>query len=66
VMNAMAHPQQQRRQAPRRDDREMAPDARRRVPGRNVTPWIVVVAILFLAGIAALVIALSGPSVPGK
>jgi serine/threonine protein kinase len=49
-----------------RDEREMAPTARRRPPGRNLTPWIVVVAILFLAGVAALVIALSGPSVPGK
>ncbi len=66
TMNAMAHPQQ-RHPAPRSlDEREMAPDARRRAPGRNVTPWIVVVAILFLAGIAALVVALSGPSVPGK
>jgi hypothetical protein len=44
----------------------MAPSARRRAPGRNLTPWIVFVAILFLAGVAALVVALSGPSVPGK
>jgi hypothetical protein len=67
VMNAMAHPQQRPRPAPRApDEREMAPTARRRPPGRNLTPWIVFVAILFLAGVAALVVALSGPSVPGK
>jgi serine/threonine protein kinase len=47
------------------DRREMAPQSRR--TGRNsLTPWIVFVAILFVAGIAALVVALSGPSVPGK
>ncbi|HEX4454576.1 MAG TPA: protein kinase [Kofleriaceae bacterium] len=66
TMNAMAHPQHRRPAPHSPDEREMAPDARRRLPGRNVTPWIVVVAILFLAGVAALVIALSGPSVPGK
>jgi eukaryotic-like serine/threonine-protein kinase len=66
AMHAMAHPQQQRPARRRPDEREMAPDARRRAPGRSITPWIVVVAILFLAGVAALLVALSGPSVPGK
>ena len=47
------------------ENREMAPYARRNSRG-NLTPWIVFVAILLVAGIAALVVALSGPSVPGK
>ena len=47
------------------ENREMLPQARRG-SRNNLTPWIVFVAILFVAGIAALVVALSGPSVPGK
>jgi hypothetical protein len=47
------------------ENREMAPQSRRGTRN-NLTPWIVFVAILFVAGIAALVVALSGPSVPGR
>jgi len=41
----------------------MAPVGRRR---SKLTSWVVIVAILVLAGVAALVVAMSGPSVPGK
>jgi eukaryotic-like serine/threonine-protein kinase len=48
------------------ENREMAPQARRRAARSRLTTWIVITAILLVAGIAALVVALSGPSVPGK
>src|SRR5580704_15805686 len=57
--------QQQRPIQPRPapDRREMAPVGRRR---SKLTSWVVIVAILVVAGVAALVVAMSGPSVPGK
>ena len=55
-----AHPARRRR---------TRPDALvegRRAPARNMTRWIVIATILLLAGAAALVVALSGPSVTGS
>jgi eukaryotic-like serine/threonine-protein kinase len=45
------------------EGREIAPVRRKR---SKLTTYIVIVAILFAAGVVALVIALSGPTVPGK
>jgi serine/threonine protein kinase len=44
----------------------MAPDGMT-MPGRSgLNPWIVIVAILLVAGIVAIIVAMSGPDVPGK
>jgi len=45
----------------------MAADGAGPTAGRSgLNPWIVIVAILLVAGIVAIVVAMSGPNVPGK
>ncbi len=51
--------------APRRPGAEVTAVSKRREPSTfALKPWMVVVALILVAGVAALVVALSGPNVP--